>query len=453
LPINKNDNIEMEITACTAQGDGIGHHEGMTVFVPRTAVGDVAQVHILKVKGSYAFGKLIKVNKPSPLRAEIDCPVYSRCGGCSFRHIDYEQELKIKQTEVGEIMKRIGHIDIEPKPIIGAKNPKRYRNKAQFPLSIDGGRLNMGFYAPHSHRVIDCRDCLLQPEGFSDILGIFEKWIDDFEISVYDEQAHRGILRHIYIRQARATGEKLICAVINGDTLPHAQELISELTKTDKDIKSIVININRARTNVILGEKCITLWGSDYITDILCSLKVRVSPLSFYQVNSEQAQALYEKAAEYAALSAEDILLDVYCGAGTIGLSMAKSAKQVIGIEIVSQAVEDAKINAEINKIKNARFICADAARAAEQLKKEGVKPNVIVVDPPRKGCSSDLLNTIARMNPARLVYISCNPATLARDCAILDKKGYKVKALTPVDMFPSTAHVETVVLMSRVKN
>jgi len=448
--LNKNDNIELKITACTAQGDGIGHHEGLTVFVPCTAAGDEAEVHILKVKGNCAFGKLNKISKPSPFRVEIDCPVYTRCGGCSFRHIGYESELKIKQTEVGEIMKRIGHIDTKPKPIIGAENPKRYRNKAQYPLSIDKGKLNIGFFAPHSHRVANCRDCLLQPEGFSDILGIFDKWIGKFGISVYDEQTHSGLLRHIYIRQARATGEKLVCAVINGDILPHSDELVSSLTKADSNIKGIVINVNKAQTNVILGKKCITLWGMDYITDILCSLKFRISPLSFYQVNSEQAERLYKKAEEYAALSNEDILLDLYCGAGTIGLSMAKSVRQVIGVEIIPEAVEDAKINARINNIENARFICADAANAAEQLKKEGVKPDVIVIDPPRKGCSPDLLSTIVEMNPERLVYISCDPATLARDCAILDTKGYKVKELTPVDMFPRTGHVETCVLMSR---
>ncbi len=450
MSVRKNDRIELEIKSCTAQGDGVGHYDGLTIFVANAAVGDVVIAHLLKVKSKIAFAKVEKIIVPSQDRIEVDCPVFSKCGGCTFRHISYEQELEIKQNEVAQTMKRIGHIEIEPQPIIGAKKYNRYRNKAQYPISIENGNLKIGFFAPRSHRVVDCRDCLLQPESFENILETFDKWVTENEINIYDEIAHRGLLRHIYIRQVSG-GDTLVCAVINGDSLPHTDRLIEGLTRNNPKIKGIVLNVNKHKTNVILGKKCVTIWGDGYITDKLCGLKFRISPLSFYQVNSKQTEKLYEKAAEYAALSGNETLFDIYCGIGTIGLILASKAKQVVGIEIVPDAVENAKENAKINGIENARFICSDAAKAAEQLKSEGVFADVVVVDPPRKGCSPELLNTIIEMSPDRLVYISCNPATLARDCAILDNHGYKTSHLTPVDMFPRTGHVETVVLMSRV--
>ncbi|MBO5725688.1 MAG: 23S rRNA (uracil(1939)-C(5))-methyltransferase RlmD, partial [Clostridia bacterium] len=351
----------------------------------------------------------------------------------------------IKADHVAECFKRIGGIFPEFEPIIGSDSDCRYRNKAQYPVAIENGEIRTGFYAPHSHRVIHCPDCLLQPEEFRDILAVFSEYIKMYNISVYDETKNRGLLRHIYIRKGTASGEIMVCAVINGKKLPAEDVLVKMLTEKENAIKSIIINSNTKDTNVILGDKCRTLWGEDCITDILCGLKFRISPLSFYQVNRDMAERLYNKAAEYAECNGKTVL-DLYCGAGTIGLSLANKAKKIIGVEIVPEAIEDAKINAQNNNIENAEFICMDASAAARELAKRGLKPDVVIVDPPRKGCTTELLNTIANdFTPERLVYVSCDSATLARDCAILKSLGYILTEYTPVDMFPATAHIETV--------
>ncbi len=452
MKLAKNEKIPLAITAVTMEGSGIGHYDGCAVFVPNTVTGDEITAHIVKVKSNCAFARLDELLVASPMRIEPDCPVFSQCGGCAFRHIRYEAELKIKQAHVKDALKRIGHIDMEPEPIAGAKNPDRYRNKAQYPVEKSGDTLKIGFYAPRSHRVVDCRACLLQPQGFDGILGVFDEWIRRYNISVYDETAHTGLLRHIYIRQAQKTGEIMVCAVVNGRELPYTLELINNLTVAEQNVRSIILNKNKADTNVILGEKCKTLWGQDTITDELCGLTFQISPLSFYQVNPTGAEILYQKAAEYAELTGKETVLDLYCGAGTIGLTMAEKAKEIIGVEVVPRAVVDAKINAQLNGIKNARFICGDVIEAAGVLAQEGTKPDVVIFDPPRKGCAAELLQTIAKMEPGKIVYVSCDPATLARDCAVLGELGYQVQKVAPVDMFPRTGHVETVVLMSRVK-
>lgn len=452
MKLAKNERIPLAITAVTMEGSGIGHYEGCAVFVPNTVTGDEITAHIVKVKSNCAFARLDELLVASPDRTEPDCPVFSQCGGCAFRHIRYDAELKIKQAHVKDALKRIGHIDMEPEPIAGAKNPDRYRNKAQYPVEKSGNTLKIGFYAPRSHRVVDCRACLLQPKVFDSILGVFDEWIRRYNISVYDETAHTGLLRHIYIRQAQKTGEIMVCAVVNGRELPYTLELINNLIVAQPSIRSIILNKNKAETNVILGEKCKTLWGQDTITDELCGLTFQISPLSFYQVNPTGAEILYQKAAEYAELTGKETVLDLYCGAGTIGLTMAAKAKEIIGVEVVPRAVVDAKINAQLNGIKNARFICGDVIEAAGVLAQEGTKPDVVILDPPRKGCAAELLQTIAKMEPGKIVYVSCDPATLARDCAVLEELGYKVDKVVPVDMFPRTGHVETVVLMSRVK-
>ncbi len=452
ITLKKNDKIELEITSVSLQGSGIGKHGGLIVFVPSTAVGDRIIALILKVKGNCAFAKIDKILEPSPSRIAIDCPVFNRCGGCVFRHISYADELNIKQTEVHETMKRIGHIDIESQPIICAEQSDRYRNKAQFPIEQYEGKLNIGFYAPHSHRVADCRDCMLQPVIFSQIINEISKWVTEYKVNIYNENMHRGLLRHIYIRSNRAGTEVLVCLVINGRELPDVDKLAATLTEKFTAVKGVIININTADTNVVLGKACKTICGQSYITDTLCGLTFKLSPLSFYQVNPIQAERLYKKVMEYASPKSDDVLLDLYCGTGTIGLSMAKNVGSLIGVEIIPEAVEDAKENAVRNGISNARFICADAAKAAETLNEEGITPDIIVVDPPRKGCDRDLLEAINKMSPKKLVYVSCNPSTLARDCEILAGMGYTVKEMTPVDMFPRTAHVETVVLMSKVR-
>ncbi len=449
-PLEKNQDIEIEITGITTEGSGVGHYDGVAVFVPNTAVGDVIECHIIKTKKNYAVGKIKSILKAAPSRIIPDCDVFSRCGGCSFRHMNYTAECEMKSQRVVDAFSRLGHIEITPEKVIKSPRESRYRNKAQYPVRNENGKINIGFFAQNSHRVIHCGDCLLQPAEFSKITKVFEKWIQKNNISVYNEETHKGLLRHIYIRKAFKTDSIMVCAVINGHNLPKKDDLIIELLKCTKNIKSIVINENTNDSNVILGTKYKVIWGDEYIEDILCGIKVRISPLSFFQINRDQAENLYSKAKEYAKLTKDDILLDLYCGAGTIGLSMASEVKQLIGVEIIPEAVEDAKINAEINGITNAEFICGDAPEAASRLKERGIKPTVIIVDPPRKGCATELLETIREFSPDRLVYISCDPATLARDCAILKEKGYEVKKVTPVDMFPRTSHVESVVQLVR---
>ncbi len=448
--LKKNDIVKLNIENCTLQGSGVGRHDGLAVFVPMTARGDEIEAHILKVKPNCAFAKVHSVTKPSPDRVEPDCSAYSKCGGCVFRHITYEAETKIKQQFVVDSFKRIGGIDIAPEHIIAAQGRTGYRNKAQFPVEKDGNGLKIGFFSPHSHRVVECRNCPLQPSEFEKILNAFEKYVIENNISVYDETAHSGLLRHICIRRAAATGETMVCAVINGKSLPREDELVKTLTDCDESIRSIVINVNKEKTNVIFGKICRNIYGDGYIEDILCGCKFRISMLSFYQVNPVQAERLYMKAAGYAGLTGNETVLDLYCGTGTIGLTMAKKAKKVIGVEIVPDAIEDAKINADLNGVSNAEFICADASKAAEKLEKEGVRPDVVVLDPPRKGCSKDVLQTVAKMNPNRIVYISCDPATQARDCVVLSELGYRAETACPVDMFPGCGHVETVARLSR---
>lgn len=444
--MQKNEEYILDIVDVTAEGSGVGRADGMAVFVPLTAVGDRAKVKILKVKKSYAYGKLISLIKPSKSRIDNDCPVFNQCGGCVYRHISYYAEKAIKQNKVYENIKRIGGVDIKPQPII-ADYPDRYRNKAQYPLDESG---NAGFYAYHSHRIIPCEDCLLQPRIFAQITECVCDWVRKNDISIYDETTHKGFLRHIYIRKAQVTNEIMVCLVINGDILPESDMLIDSLLKVDGNIKSVQININKKDTNVILGDMCKTICGEDYITDVLCGVKIRLSPLSFYQVNHTMAEKLYDKAKEYANPKGKNII-DLYCGAGTIGLSMAEDAKSIIGVEIIPEAIEDAKYNAEINGIKNARFICADATDAAYQLVREGVTADTVIVDPPRKGCSEDVIKTIAHdFRSQTVVYVSCDSATLSRDIKIFGENGYELKEYTPCDLFPRTAHVETVALLVR---
>ena len=447
----KNEEIILDITDVTAEGSGVGKHNSMAVFVPLTAVGDRAKVKILKVKKNYAYGKLLEIIEPSKDRIESDCPVFNRCGGCSFRHINYSAELRIKQNKVYEAIKRIGKVDMAPEPILFSENSDNYRNKAQYPVNNEG---KAGFYAFHSHRIIPCGCCRLQPEEFSRLMDICEGWISDRKISIYNEQEHKGLLRHLYFRKAEMTGEIMVTLVINGDKIPFADDLINKLRQAFPDsLKSLQLNINKKNTNVILGEECVVLYGEGYITDILCGIKVRLSPLSFYQVNRQMAEKLYRKAAEYAKPQGKNII-DLYCGAGTIGLSMAKSAKSVIGVEIIPEAVEDAKFNAKQNNIENASFICGDAATLANELAEENIKADVVILDPPRKGCTEELINTVAKdFSPERVVYVSCDSATLARDIRVFCELGYELTEYTPCDLFPRTAHVETVALLSRQIN
>ncbi len=450
--MKKNDLINLKIFDTTLLGAGVGRADGLTVFVDSAVTGDEVEAHILKVKSNWAFAKVSKIITPSESRVETNCSSYPKCGGCSFRHIDYKKELEIKENNVINNLKRIGSVEPEFEPIVGLSNVA-YRNKAQYPVSFEKNKLKIGFFAVHSHRVVDCPDCALQPQEFSKAVAVFKDFLLKNNILVYDEESHTGLVRHIYFRKAVLTGEIMVCLVINGDILPKCEIFVKNMQSVfGNDLKSVVLNINKAKTNVIMGEKCVTVFGNDCITDILCGVKVRISPLSFYQVNHDIAEKLYEKAAEYAEVDGKTVL-DLYCGAGTIGLSMAEKAKKIIGVEIIPEAIEDAKFNAKQNGFENTEFFCGDAAKAADKLKNDGIKPDVIIVDPPRKGCDDELIKTITQdFAPDRVVYVSCDPATLARDCKLFKEMGYDTVKAATFDMFPRTGHVETVVKLVRKK-
>ena len=450
--MKKNDIIPMTVIDMTGQGSGICKVDGMAVFVPMTAVGDVIEARILKVKKSYAFAKIERIISASDNRIESDCSCYAKCGGCVYRHIPYNEELKIKRKRVYDALTRIGGIkDFAIHDIIGCKEPNGYRNKTQLPIGREtNGEVVMGFYGSHSHRIIPCEKCLLQPDEFNEIAAVCREWIEDNNISTYNEQTHMGLLRHLYMRKGFDSGEVMVCLVINGDAVPNIESLVSSLNRRFENIASIILNINKEKTNVIQGQTCKTIYGSDFITDTLCGLRFNISPLSFYQINHDQTQRLYAKAKEYAMLTGDEFIIDLYCGAGTIGLSMADECKRVLGVEIIPQAIENARENAQQNNIKNAEFICGDASDAAEKLAKKGETPDVVVIDPPRKGCSGDVISAIVKMSPKRVVYVSCEPETLARDLAMFNERGYGTAEVTPVDMFPRTASVETVARLEK---
>ena len=454
MNLKKNEVYTAEIIDYTTEGSGVCRIDGMAVFVPNSAVGDKAEIKILKSAKNYAFGKIEKILSPSPDRQCPDCEIFTKCGGCTFRHISYEAELKFKQKRVYDALTRIGDIDgsiIEP--IIGSPSSDCYRNKAQLPVTVDSsGMIRVGFFAPRSHRVISLDNCALQSETFNKAIAAFLKWANEEKISVYDEKTHSGILRHLYLRHAKKTDELMVCIVANAPKIKNEEKLVKSLCGELDNLKTVVLNTNTEKTNVITGKKCRSLYGDGYITDELCGLKFRISPLSFYQVNRDQAEKLYGMAADFADLKPYETLLDMYCGTGTIGLSMAHKVKNLIGVEIIPQAIEDAKKNAQRNGISNAEFICSDAADAAAELKKQNIHPDCIILDPPRKGCSSELIQTVSDMSPSRIVYVSCDPATLARDIRLFEKKGYKTQRAVPVDMFSRTGHVETVVLLSHKK-
>lgn len=450
--MKKNDIIKLNITSMTAQGSGVGKTEdGIVVFVPFSAIGDELMVRVLKVKKTYAYGKTEEIITPSKNRIESDCNSFTKCGGCVYRHINYNSEKEIKLQRVKDAIERIGGLkDIKINEVVENDRLNRYRNKAQLPCQNTENGVDFGFYASHSHRIVPCGDCLLQPEVFNKITKITKDFMNSTNQSAYDEKTGKGKLRHLYIRYAEKTDELMVCYIVNGNGLKHEDSLIKELKESIPNLKSVVFNSNTENTNVVLGSKNRTAYGSDYITDILCGKKFKISPLSFYQVNRSQAEKLYTIAKNYADLKGNEILLDLYCGTGTIGLTMAESCKKLIGVEIIGDAVKDAFKNAELNGIKNAEFIRGDAKFAAEKLKNDGIKPDVIIVDPPRKGLDSGLIDTIYEMSPDRIVYVSCDSETLARDLKLFSGNNYSVKEITPVDLFSRTPHIECVVLMSK---
>ena len=435
--------------------NGVGAIDGFTVFVPVTAPGDFVEIVIVKVLSRYAIGRLLNIIKPSLDRTEPVCPVFRRCGGCHLQHIKYKAQLDAKINFIESAFKRIGGFeDFHCDEIIGMKKTYQYRNKCIFPIAYNKeGEIVSGFYARRSHDIIPVDNCCVCSEISSKIKDAVVDYMKENGISAYDENFHSGLVRRVFVRNAVATGQIMVAVSINGNNLPRRERLIKRLKNISSDIVSIYININKNRTNSVLGDKNKLIYGISEITDILCGMKFKISPHSFYQINHSMTELLYNKALEFADISDSDTVLDVYCGIGTISLVAAANAKKVIGIEIVEQAVCDARKNAELNNVKNAEFFAESAEKAVPKLIEDGTKPDVVILDPPRKGSDEKTLSAIVVAKPKRIVYVSCNVSTLARDAAFLTEKGYDPVRCVGADMFPHTYHVETVVLMSRVKD
>ena len=455
MPLQKNQLLTLRIERLSNDGSGVAHSsEGEAVFVPGTAPGDEAQVRIVKDCGRYAFGILDKLLTPSPDRIPVDCTVAGPCGGCSLRHLDYAAELRAKQESVADAFRRIGGLDVPVLDALPSPEVDRYRNKVQFPVGRDkDGAPCIGFYAGRTHRIVPCPDCKLQPGVLNDIGNTLCAFFAAHGIQPYDEERGKGLVRHIFLRRGAHSGQIMVCLVCTRPKLPHSDELVALLREKFRDIATILINVNAKKTNVILGEESVTLYGPGCIEDTLCGVPVRLGPLSFYQVNTLAAERLYGVAAEYAQLEPDDVLLDLYCGMGTIGLSMANHCRELIGVEIIPEAIDSAKANAARMGdavAAKSRFFCADAGEAAARLAAEGLRPDVIMLDPPRKGCDETTLSAVAQMSPRRVVYVSCNPSTAARDAAWLGQHGYRAEKVQPVDLFPRTKHVECVIALSK---
>ena len=455
MPLQKNQILTLRIERLSSDGSGVAHSaDGEAVFVPGTAPGDEARVRIVKDCGRYAFGILDELLTPSPDRVPVDCPVAGPCGGCSLRHLDYAAELRAKQESVLDAFRRIGGLEVPVLDILPSPEVDRYRNKVQFPVGVDkNGAPCIGFFAGRTHRIVPCPDCKLQPSVLNEIGNALCAFFAQQGIRPYDEQSGKGLVRHIFLRRGAHSGQIMVCLVCTRAKLPHAEQLCTALRGQFPAISTILLNVNAKNTNVILGSENHILYGPGYIEDTLCGVPVRLGPLSFYQVNTLAAERLYGVAAQYAQLTPDDTLLDLYCGMGTIGLSMAEQCRELIGVEIVPEAIESAKANAarmgETVAAKS-RFFCADAGQAATQLAAEGLHPDIVILDPPRKGCDEATLSAVVRMAPRRVVYVSCNPATAARDAAWLEQNGYHAEKVQPVDLFPRTKHVECVIALSK---
>ena len=449
-PVEKNKDYFMEITDIGNEGEGIGKIDGFTVFVKDALPSEKIKVRITKVNKSFAFGRLMEIIEPSKHRVEPKCPVYKRCGGCSLQHLSYDEQLKFKTKKVKDVLERIGGFEnADVNDAIGMENPFHYRNKAQFPVREGKNGVEIGFYAPRSHNVIDIESCLIQHPLNDKIIRLIREFIREENVSVYNETTGKGLIRHIVTRIGYVTKEVLICIVINGKSIPKKERLIKKLSEVE-GLKGIVLNINTKNTNVILSRETKVLWGQGFITDYIGDVKFEISINSFYQVNPVQTKVLYSKALELAGLTGNENVFDIYCGIGTISLFLAQKAKKVIGVEIVEQAIEDAKRNAKINGITNAEFIAGSAEEVIPKLYAEGITADVVVVDPPRKGCDEAVLDTIIKMQPKRVVYVSCDPSTFARDLKVLCSNGYEKGTAQPVDQFCHSGHVETVVGLHR---
>ena len=445
----KNQIYEAVISDYTAEGQGVAKIEGCAVFIPNAICGERVRVRIEKAQKTWAVGKIVEILEKSPHRINRECPVAKLCGGCDFWHMDYAEETRLKAERVRTCLNRIGGENLETLPILAAPTCHGYRNKAQYPVSSHKGRAYAGFFKAGTHSVVENDRCLILPTEMDQVKELVIAHMNRFRIPAYDEATHTGLVRHIYVRQGAQSRQVLVCLAVNGRKLPRHPELVESLKKVP-GFTTLVLSVNTKKGNTILGDEFITLYGSGTIEDTLCGLVFRLSPRSFYQVNHHQAQRLYEAAIAQAGITKEDTVLDLYCGVGTITLAMAAVAGRVIGVEVVPQAVEDAKENAKRNGIDNAEFFCGDAGQAALELEKQGVCADVVIVDPPRKGLNADTIEALSRFAPRRIVYVSCDPATLARDVALLKQRGYVLKNAMAADLFPRCAHVETVVLLSR---
>ena len=445
----KNQIYETEIVDYTSEGQGIARVEGCAVFVPNAIRGEKVRVRIEKAQKTWAAGKIVEITEKSSHRVNRECPISASCGGCDFWHMDYTEESRLKADRVKQCLNRIGGESLTEMPILAAPDCHGYRNKAQYPVSQKKGRAFAGFFRAGTHEVVENERCLILPAQSDAVKDTVIAHVNRFRIPVYDEKSHTGLLRHIYVRQGVVSGQILVCLAVNGRKFPKADLLTEELKKIP-GFATLVLSVNTKKGNAVLGDEFITLYGPGYIEDTLCGLDFRLSPRSFYQVNHHQAQRLYQAAITQAEITKADTVLDLYCGVGTITLAMAAAAGKVIGVEVIPQAVEDARDNAKRNGIENAEFFCGDAGEAALELEKQGIKADVVVVDPPRKGLNADAIEALHRFAPRRIVYVSCDPATLARDVALLKERGYRVKNAMACDLFPRCSHVESIVCLTR---
>ncbi|MYL55523.1 23S rRNA (uracil(1939)-C(5))-methyltransferase RlmD [Pontibacillus yanchengensis] len=446
-PVQKNQTIEVTFEDLTHEGNGVGKVDGYPLFVPYALPGETGQVKVIKVKKNFGFGKLLDVEEESQERVEPPCNVYVQCGGCQLQHMSYSLQLDMKQKQVKDAMHKIGHLsDVPVHPVIGMDDPWRYRNKIQIPVGEkDDGGLKAGFYRKRSHEIIDMDTCIIQDEHNDRMVEAVRRIAEQYGIEAYKEEHHSGVLRHIMVRTGQHTGDIMVVLVTKTKKLPHQDAIVNEIRETFPNVKSIVHNVNSKKTNVILGEQTNVIWGDKYIVDQIGDIKFNISPKSFYQVNPTQTKRLYDQALEYADLKGHETVVDAYCGIGTISLFLAQKAKRVLGVEVVAPAVDDAKKNAKLNDIENAEFYVGEAESLLPWWQAQGLQPDVIVVDPPRKGCDESLLKAMIEMKPEKIVYVSCNPSTLARDLRILEDGGFETQEVQPVDMFPQTGHIECV--------
>lgn len=449
--VSKNDIYDANISSYGSEGEGVCKIDGYTVFVPGAAAGDLARIKIVKALKNYGYGKLIKVISPSADRCVPVCPVAGKCGGCSIMHLDYDAQLRYKQQKVSDSLKRIGGINVTVEETVASPLQTEYRNKVSLPVSSENGKIAVGFYAVGSHRVVESDNCILQMPFCKEIEKTVVSYMENNGISPYNEETGKGSIRHIFIRNGFHSGEIMVVIASAKKELPNEKELVASLS-ANKNVKSVIINYNPKKTNVILGIQSRLLYGRDFIYDSISGLNFKIGHRSFYQVNTPVTELLYNKVLELMGDCSEKTVFDIYCGIGTISLFAASSAKKVIGVEYVPEAVKNARENAKENNIDNAEFYVGDAAEVIKKLYEDGIGADIVILDPPRKGCI-DILDTVANISPEKIIYVSCNPATLARDAKVLELSGYRVISVTPYDMFPHTSHVETVVLMSRTKN